>query len=32
MGKWTHLGDWVDVADAERLIMEAIARAKSHAG
>ena len=31
-GKWTQLGDWVDVADAERLIMEAIARAKTHAG
>jgi inorganic pyrophosphatase len=30
-GKWTQLGDWVDVADAERLIMEAIARAKTHA-
>ncbi len=26
-GKWTQLGDWVDTADAERLIMEAINRA-----
>jgi inorganic pyrophosphatase len=29
-GKWTEIGDWVDVANAERLIVEAIARAGSH--
>ncbi len=28
-GKWTTIGDWVDPANAERLIMEAIARAKT---
>ena len=26
-GKWTHLGRWVDVEAAERIIMEAIQRA-----
>mgnify|MGYP000964195960 CR=1 FL=1 len=31
-GKWTQLGDWVDTPDAERLIMEAIAREKKHKG
>ncbi len=31
-GKWTTVGKWVDVADAERMIMEAIARAKPVAG
>ena len=28
-GKWVKLGDWVDAGDAERLIMEAIERAKT---
>jgi inorganic pyrophosphatase len=28
-GKWTTIGDWVDPAKAETLIMEAIARAKT---
>ena len=27
-GKWTKIGGWVDVAGAEKLIMEAIERAK----
>ena len=27
-GKWTTIGDWVDPATTEDLIMEAIARAK----
>lgn len=27
-GKWTELGDWLDADGAERLIMEAIARAR----
>jgi inorganic pyrophosphatase len=27
-GKWTKLGDWVDAAQAEKLIVEAIERAK----
>jgi inorganic pyrophosphatase len=31
-GKWTQLGDWVDAADAEKLIMDAIARAKAKDG
>src|SRR5882757_1775722 len=29
-GKWTKIGDWIDVAAAQRLIVEAIERAKSH--
>lgn len=29
-GKWTEVGGWVGVADAERLVMEAIARAPKH--
>jgi len=28
-GKWTKIGGWVDVAGAEKLIMEAIDRAKT---
>ena len=27
--KWTRIGDWVDAAAAERLILEGIARAKA---
>ena len=27
--KWTRIGDWVDTAAAEKLIMDAIARAKN---
>jgi inorganic pyrophosphatase len=27
-GKWTQIGEWLDAPDAERLIMEAIARNK----
>ena len=27
-GKWTRIGRWVDASDAERLIVEAIARAR----
>ena len=26
-GKWTHIGQWVDVPTSERLIMEGIERA-----
>ncbi|MCC6779872.1 MAG: inorganic diphosphatase [Hyphomicrobiales bacterium] len=26
-GKWTRIGRWLDVAEAEQLIMEAITRA-----
>jgi len=29
-GKWTTIGDWVDPAAAEQLIIEAIERAKTH--
>src|SRR5436190_22531411 len=29
-GKWTKIGDWIDVAASQRLIVEAIERAKSH--
>jgi inorganic pyrophosphatase len=29
-GKWTTIGEWVDPPTAERLIMEAIARAKTN--
>ena len=28
-GKWTKIGDWIDVDGAEKLIMDAIARAKA---
>ena len=30
-GKWTEIGQWVDIRDAERLIMESIERAAKHA-
>ncbi|HEX2593747.1 MAG TPA: inorganic diphosphatase [Rhizomicrobium sp.] len=29
-GKWARIGDWVDVAGAEKLITEGIARAAAH--
>jgi inorganic pyrophosphatase len=31
-GKWTKLGNWVDVESSKRLIVEAIERARSKAG
>ena len=30
-GKWTTIGRWADTAEAERLVMEGIARGKSEA-
>jgi len=29
-GKWTRMGQWVDVENAKRLILEAIDRAAAH--
>ncbi len=32
VGKWTQLGDWVDVEPSKRLIVDAIERAKTDSG
>ncbi len=31
-GKWVEIVDWLDAADAERLVMDAVARAGKQTG